>query len=370
MIVITRKIQVLFDVPDTEIKQCYEKVFGWQRIVHRAANWIATHQHLQENIKELFYLSDGVKVKLADMGKDEDGILTTSRDNTTYQLLSKHFKGEAPMGMLSSLNILIAKTYKKESNDVRFGLKSLRTYRNNIPMPVPAAGMRNWNKMEDGNYSFFMYGLQLKTRFGKDLSGNEVIMDRALCANPEYKLCDSSLALEKKGGKWKMFLLAVFSFEKQEVGVDPGKQAVCKLGIDYPIVIAEKKDRMYTIGTAEEFLHRRLAIQGALHRLQKACRYNNGGKGRKKKLEAIERFKKLERDYVDSRVHLYSRMLVEYCIKKGIGTIVLSNYSEAEEETKEETDKGKFLLSNWSYFNLSGKIEYKAAKYGIVVVKE
>jgi IS605 OrfB family transposase len=365
-IVITRKVQVNFDVEKAQLKDCFAKIFSWQKIVHKAANWIITHQHLQENIKDLFYLTDNVKVKLANIDKDEDGILTTSKDNTTYRILSEAFKGECPMGMLSGLNTVICKKYKSDAFKVKTGQKSLASFSKNIPMPVRAADISSWKKGDDKDYTFFVYGVPFKTYFGKDLSRNEEIFDRALVAG-DYKLCDSSLALEKHGNKWKLFLLTVFSFDKEKIKLSEKKVAHCRLSLNYPIIILEKKDKFYHIGTAEDYLHRRLAIKGALSRLQKACKYNNGGKGRDSKLQAIDRFKKTENNYINSRMHLYSRELINYCIKRGIGKIVLDNYKEVVEETHEGTEKSKFLLASWSYYNLADKIKYKAAKVGIIV---
>jgi len=369
-IVITRKVKIDFDVADkAALKECYNTVFSWNRIVHKAANWIITHQYMQENVKDFFYITDAIKLKLANIDKDEDGILTTSKDNTTYQLLSKAFKGECPMGMLSGLNTVVCKKYKSDAFKIKKGEVSLASYRRNIPMPIRSADISSWEKQSDGNYSFFVYGLAFKTWFGKDLSDNQSIFDRALQTG-EYKLCDSSFQLEKKDGKWKMFFLAVFSFDKELVKVDENKAAVCRLSIQYPIVIAEKKDKFWHIGTAEEYMHRRLAIRGALHRVQKACKYNKGGKGRDKKLHAIERFEDAESNYINSRMHLYSRQLIDYCIKRGIGKIVLDNYKEVVDKTHQENEESKFLLSSWSYFNLADKIKYKAAKVGILVEME
>lgn len=366
-IVITRKVQVNIDVEKSQLKESFAKIFSWQKIVHKAANWIITHQHLQENIKDLFYLTDNVKVKLANIEKDEDGILTTSKDNTTYRVLSEAFKGECPMGMLSGLNTLVCKKYKTDAFEVKIGKKSLATYRSDIPMPIRAADISNWKKSEeDGNYTFFVYGLPFKTYFGKDLSHNEEIFDRALVSG-DYKLCDSSLVLEKKGKKIKMFLLTVFSFDKEKIKLSQKKVATCRLSLNYPIVILEKKDKFFHIGTAEEYLHRRLAIKGALTRVQKSSKYNKGGKGRDIKMQATDRFKKTEDNYINSRMHLYSRMLIDYCIKRGIGKIVLDNYEEVVEQTHDGTEKGKFLLASWSYYNLADKIKYKAAKVGIIV---
>lgn len=361
MATVTRKIQIGFDVPKQDLKVMYDKWRKWHYIVRAAANMVTTHHFVQDRIKDFFYLTEETKVKLTSVAKDEAGILNTSKDNTTYRLLSENFKGDCPMGMLSGLNQVIAKTYKKESKDIWMGKRSIRSYRNNIPMPVRFADISRWEKTKDCNYKFFVYGTSFKTWFGKDFSGNEEIMDRAM--NGDYKLCDSSIQFDGK----KMFLLAVFSFDKDKVDLDKGKVADCHLSLQYPIVIKEKKDKMFTIGSAEEYLHQRLAIKGAMRRIQKAARYNNGGRGRERKLQALDRFEKAEKNYVTNRMHNYSRELIKYCLKRGIGKIVLNNYSDVQGKTHEDSDEGKFLLASWSYYNLSDKIKYKAGLVGIDV---
>src|SRR5690606_28897964 len=95
---ITRKIQVVFDCDKSERPEMYKKWRKWNYVVRRAANMIVTNQYLLDHMKDIFYLSDGTKKKLSDIAKDPDGILNMSRDNTTYQILSRAFKGECPMG--------------------------------------------------------------------------------------------------------------------------------------------------------------------------------------------------------------------------------------------------------------------------------
>lgn len=361
MITITRKIQVNFVVESKEeLSACYDRLYQWQRICFRAANWIATHHYLQENIKELFYLEDETKKKLGDIQKDTDGILTTSRDNTTYQVLSKAFKGECPMGMLSGLNMVIAQTYKKEAKDVRYGLKSLRSYKRDLPMPIRRGDISNITKLDDGNYSFFVYGTTFKTWFGHDLSGNEIIFDRAMAG--EYKLCDSSLQIKNN----KLFLLAVFQFEKQTVELDADKILEAELDINVPIRIKVGRKEI-AIGDQGEFLHRRLSIQAGLRRVQMASRFNKAGKGRKKKMRAIEHFKEMEDNYVETRIHQYTAKLVSWCVKLKCGKLVLKNQAIKEEEAKEDKE---YLLRNWTYFGMKEKILYKCAKFGIEVIVE
>lgn len=364
-VVITRKIQLNFNVADkAELKACYKTIYEWQRICHRAANWVSTHQYLQKEIQNIHYLTEGEKVKLSSIDKDEDGILTTSSQNTTYQVLSRAFKGEAPMGMLAALNSVVTQTVKQELQDVRYGKRALRTYRDTIPMPFQASHLRNWTKLEDGNYRFELFGLNFKTYFGRDLSGNELIVDSMLAG--QYKFCDSSIQL--KGNK--MFLLAVISMPPTPVKLDAARLCEATLSADYPIIAAIGKKTLH-VGTAEEYLHRRIQIQRSLQRLQAASRYNAGGKGRTKKLAAIERFHDLEKNYVTTKAHQYSARLVEYCVKHKCGTLVLKKQTEKEQEAKEEFEQGEpFLLRNWGYFGLKDKIAYKCRKFGIELIVE
>ncbi|MBE7173987.1 MAG: hypothetical protein INR73_25665, partial [Williamsia sp.] len=88
--------------------------------------------------------------------------------------------------------------------------------------------------------------------------------------------------------------------------------------------------------------------------------------GRKRKLAALERFEEKEKNYVDTKLHTYSRRLVDLCIRHHAGSLILAEQSEKEEAAKEDV----FLLRNWSYYGLKQKIAYKAHKAGIFIVEE
>ncbi len=119
-----------------------------------------------------------------------------------------------------------------------------------------------------------------------------------------------------------------------------------------------------TIGTREEFLYRRLAIQTALKRAQVGATYSKSGKGQKRKLKAVERLRKAESNYVSHRLHVYSRRLIDFCIKHQAGTLILLNHEDKAGIAKEEM----FVLRNWSYYDLMSKIKYKAEKAGIELI--
>ena len=69
-IILTRKIQLIVDSNDKQfIHQTYETLYRWQYICFRAANYIFTHRYLQEQVKELIYFTEEMRVKLADIQK-------------------------------------------------------------------------------------------------------------------------------------------------------------------------------------------------------------------------------------------------------------------------------------------------------------
>jgi hypothetical protein len=357
--VLTRKIQLLVDSSDKEfVHDCFQKLYNWQYACFRAANYIFTHQYVQEQLKDLFYLTEETKVKLADIQKDKDGILTTSRHNTTYQVLSKHFKGEAPMDMFASLNHQLVAYYNKERAAYWKGEKSVRNYKRNIP--IPFAGNVLKALTDNGkHFSFKLFKIPFKTYLGKDFYDKRLLLKKL--TEGTVKLCSSSLVLKKN----KIFMLAAFQVQKEKIKTGETVMAEASLSIEYPISIRINKYQ-YSIGTKDEFLYRRLAIQSARQRVQKNAAYNRGGKGRKRKLKSMEHFHEMEKNYVNSRMHLYSRRLIDICQKHQVTDLLLVNQQESEAMAKEDA----FLLRNWSYFNLKDKITYKAARVGINVIIE
>ena len=360
-IVLTRRIQLLINSRDKEvIKESYQKLYDWRYACYRAANYIFTHLYLQEQLKELFYLTDGAKVKLADMNKDADGILNVSKMTTTYQVLSRKFKGEVPIAIMSSLNMTLFRYFNNERQAYLKGERSLRNYKKDIPIPLAGKDLRNLQLAQDErNVTFTLFGVPLRTYLGGDFSDKKVLLQKMMAG--EVKLCSGSIQLKDN----KIYFLAAFRIKKEKHPLDETIIAEANLSIDYPVTVTVAKSH-YTIGNKEEFLYRRLAIQSARLRVAKGITYNSGGKGRAKKLRVLERYEETEKNYVSNRLHVYSRKLIDLCIRHGAGTLLLAGQQEKEEIAKEDG----FLLRNWSYYELKEKIMYKAEKAGITVIVE
>lgn len=360
-ITVTRKIQLLINSDDDQIRHTTRQMlWQWQHFCFRAANQISTHHFIQDQIKELFYLKDETKVKLSDIHKDPDGILTTSKTNTTYQFLSKRYKQEMPMAILGCLNNTLVSTYNKEKESYWIGDRSLRNYKRNIPIPIPTRALLNMSAIEGSrNYSFSLYGLPFRTYFGKDIDDKCGMWKRAI--DGDYKRCDSSLQLEGN----KIYLLTVFQFDKHVGNLNPEIIAEASLSMEIPIVVKINRYQ-YRIGTKEDFLYRRLAIQEAIRRCQKSSGFNRTKNGKTRMRQRVNTFRDAEKRYINYKLHVYSKRLIDLCIKHQAATLLLVDQQETEELAKEE----KFVMRNWNYGELRQKITYKAHKAGINIIVE
>ena len=206
-------------------------------------------------------------------------------------------------------------------------------------------------------FCFRLFSIPFKTYLGKDYTDKRRLLERLV--EGDMKLCTSKIKL--KDGK--IFWLAVFEIEKEEHGLKPEVIAEASLSLEYPIVVKTGKTKL-AIGSREEFLYRRLAIQAAYKRTQEGITYCKSGKGKKRKLKAVEKLRDAETNYVSHRLHLYSRKLIDFCVKNQAGTLILINQEDKIEIAKKED----FVLRNWSYYELMTKIKYKADKAGIELI--
>lgn len=175
--------------------------------------------------------------------------------------------------------------------------------------------------------------------------------------NGLYEVGGSSI--EIKGTK--IFLNLTLKIPKKKIYLDENIVVGVDLGQAKPAVCAvnnNKYKRLY-IGSKEDLLRQRTKIQNQYKRVQKSLKNTNGGHGRKKKLKPLDRFNKYEENFVKSYNHIVSKKVVDFALKNNAKYINL--------EYLKGYDKSKFILRNWSYYQLQTYIEQKAAKYDIIV---
>lgn len=274
---LTRKIRLLVDLPTSdERKEAIGKLYQWQNRCFRAANMIVSHLYVQEMIKDFFYFSEGIKYKLADEKKDENGMLQRSRQNTTYRVVVDHFKGEIPTNILGNLNRILISTFLKNRKAYGSGERSLMNFRRDIPLPFDMDGVKGLCYNEEKKaFCFRLFSIPLKTYLRKETDKHR-LMERVITG--ESKLCTSHIQL--KDGK--TYLLAVFDIEKDKHKhiLNPAVMAEATMSLEHPIVVKIGRAKL-NIGSREEFLFRRLAIQASRSRAKTAVSYSRSGKGYK-----------------------------------------------------------------------------------------
>lgn len=370
--VITRKIEVFICEDDKDHRKAYyDKLYANRDIAVKVANMAMSHLFALDNTMP--YLSDEDKETITFLGVKGN---KATKQNAPYVAASQLFKGQADMGMVSCV---LQNAQKMYQDDRKKGMwnKSLRSYKSNMPVPFKADRFINLRfaeyedkegKKREGCF-FTLMGIPFQCRFGRDRSGNRLIVERVISG--EYKMCTSSIQVDGR----KVFLMLCVDIPQKEVKLKEDKTLYAFLGVMNPIVCtcdvraAKEYDsgmKTFEIGTAEEFNYRRRQIQEAVRRCQINNRYSVGGKGRKKKCQAIDRWHDKENNYVDTKLHTYSRLLVDLAVKHSCGKIVLMNQIHREDDAKSENAEGdNFVLRNWTYYGLKEKIAYKCKMYGI-----
>ena len=150
---------------------------------------------------------------------------------------------------------------------------------------------------------------------------------------------------------------------KQELELDENTVVGVDLGIAIPAVCGLNNNDYIrqSIGSKDDFLRVRTQLQSQRRRLQKSLSTTSGGHGRKKKLKPLERLSDRERNFVKTYNHYVSKNVVDFAVKNKAKYINIEDLSGF--------DSSKFILRNWSFYELQQFITYKASKYGIEVRK-
>ncbi|MGH1016741.1 RNA-guided endonuclease TnpB family protein [Bacillus mycoides] len=258
------------------------------------------------------------------------------------------------------LTMIANQDFKNDIGEVLSGNCSLRTYKKNNPLYIRG---RNTVLYKEGNEFFIKWikGIVLKCILGvKNQNKTELYKTLECVLAGVYKICDSSMNFNQQN---KLILnLALNMPDKSENKKVPGRIAGIDLGLKIPAYFSVN-DAPYIrkgIGKIEDFLKVRTSIQSQKRSLERALQSSKGGKGRKKKLKALNQFKEKEKSYVTTYNHFISKKIISLAIQYGVERINL------ELLTLKETQK-KSLLRNWSYYQLQQFIEYKANREGILI---
>lgn len=204
---------------------------------------------------------------------------------------------------------------------------------------------------------------------------NELISVIKKVYSGEYEYCASSIKIE--GAKILLYLCLAIPEDKEELKSE--NKVGVSLGLNTAVIAvtnANKKD-VLKFGDEHTLEYYRVYIQNRLWKLKKELKYINGGHGRKEKLEKLNIYKDRERRFVNDFNHKASYAIIKFALKYQASVIVMPDLTGfAQRLTKEinearknhETYSHKYMLRNWSYYELTSMVEYKAARKGITVI--
>ena len=412
MPIITRKIELkIVRLTDEEYDQQWKYLYQINNTIYQAANRISTHclfndeyemrlklhmPRYKEIEKELKKLDSDKKTsdkeirdRLLNERKelDEDvknkkkDFLQCSKQNSTYQLVSKEFKQYIPSDILANLNQKIQENYNNNQKKIESGERALSTYKKGMEIPFSIRENKRLKLFikEEGIYLKWFKEILFRLEFGKDASNNRCIVERLIESDKQqkknkgedYVANNSSIKLIKKGNdkSTRIFLLLSIDIPAKKQVLDKEVVLGVDLGIKCPLYLAINKNDNFKmqIGDIEHFHNQRTMFQKRFKSLQKLM-CTQGGHGRKKKLEPLEKLKEKERNWVHTQNHVYSREVIKQALKHNAGTIhmeSLKDFGKGKEGYVK--DEYKYLLRYWSYYELQSMIEYKAKLEGIEV---
>lgn len=411
MPIITRKIELKIvkdGLTDEEYDQQWKYLYQINNTIYLAANRISTHclfndeyemrlklhmPRYKEIEKELKKLDSDKKTsdkeirdRLLNERKelDEDvknkkkDFLQCSKQNSTYQLVSKEFKQYIPSDILANLNQKIQENYNNNQKKIESGERALSTYKKGMEIPFSIRENKRLKLFikEEGIYLKWFKEILFRLEFGKDASNNRCIVERLIESDrqqknkgEDYVANNSSIKLVKYGKSTRIFLLLSIDIPAKKQVLDKEVVLGVDLGIKCPLYLAINKNDNFKmqIGDIEHFHNQRTMFQKRFKSLQKLM-CTQGGHGRKKKLEPLEKLKEKERNWVHTQNHVYSREVIKQALKQNAGTIhmeSLKDFGKGKEGYVK--DEYKYLLRYWSYYELQSMIAYKAKLEGIEV---
>lgn len=413
MPIITRKIELKIvkdGLTDEEYDQQWKYLYQINNTIYQAANRISTHclfndeyemrlklhmPRYKEIEKELKKLDSDKKTsdkeirdRLLNERKelDEDvknkkkDFLQCSKQNSTYQLVSKEFKQYIPSDILANLNQKIQENYNNNQKKIESGERALSTYKKGMEIPFSIRENKRLKLFikEEGIYLKWFKEILFRLEFGKDASNNRCIVERLIESDKQqknkgedYVANNSSIKLIKKGNdkSTRIFLLLSIDIPAKKQVLDKEVVLGVDLGIKCPLYLAINKNDNFKmqIGDIEHFHNQRTMFHKRFKSLQKLM-CTQGGHGRKKKLEPLEKLKEKERNWVHTQNHVYSREVIKQALKQNAGTIHMESLKDfGKDKEGYVKDEYKYLLRYWSYYELQSMIEYKAKLEGIEV---
>ena len=252
-------------------------------------------------------------------------------------------------------------------NGLAKGDRQLPFYKRSFPLMTAGKQLKFFSVETDENKTDYRIKWVNKCEFSIVLGSRGkydftlVSLLDALCTgNENYHVAQSSITIIDK--KIILNLTVQKMIEEETQSIVPGRVMGIAMGYDRPCVAAlSDSDKEYTIGSEINYIQKRQYLQERRRVLQSSLKECKGGKGRSRKLAAMNRLKGQEKNFVQYFNHCYSKEIVELAKQLKCEAIVI--------EKVHKEDLSEILLRNWSFYQLIQYVTYKAHAIGIKVVE-
>jgi IS605 OrfB family transposase len=373
---LTKKIEIFILNENKEEKnKQYKELQDLSYNSYKAANRIMSDLYMNLRLANL--TKDKIKTETTENDKETTKEInkkvekyiqslynSTSKKNITYKILLEYSK-ELPSYIRAALSQNITKQFESDTKEILRGDRSLRNYRREGFPIYFMVSKKKWFTIDDkGNIDFkWLNGITFRIKLGRDRSDIKGTIQNIL--DGVYQFKGSSIMYRKK--KWYLNLVAdipkkIHQLNDQlSVGIDVGFSTLAYCGLSKgfnKLALGQYKN------DNENYALKRLRLQRRYWQLKKDVAYTRGGKGRKKKLKALDRFREKERNFVKTINHKISAAIIKFTLSCYAGVIKLEDLSKIDKSINEN----KWMSRNWTYYELQKQIEYKAKLNNINVV--
>lgn len=262
----------------------------------------------------------------------------------------------------SAITQRVKKDFKTSlKNGLAKGERTITNYKRDYPLLTRGRDLKFQYK-DDDIIIKWVNKIQFKVVLGSGkIKENKIELQYTLhkIIDKEYKVGQSSLQFDRNNNLILNLNLDIPYNPKNETV--EGRTLGVDLGIKYPAYMCLNDDtyKREHIGSIDDFLRIREQMQDRRRKLQHDLKFIKGGKGRKKKTQALDRLRDKEKNFATTYNHMISKNVVEFAKKNQC------EYINMEKLTKDGFNNK--ILRNWSYYQLQQYIEYKAEREGIQV---
>ena len=284
----------------------------------------------------------------------------SSFQNIGYKSTTSEYKN-IPSYLKSATSQRILKDYKNSKKDLLSGKRTYNNYKSTNPVFFTSKAIRDFRKSDKNNFEFTFLGIKFKTFLGRDKSGIESILDKVLSG--EYKIKDSNYKFD---GNDLYFCFSIEMPKKEaNINLDKNKKIAIDLGYYKPICYFISGEKYtYSIGNYDEVVGKKKQLAALKRKNASISKNSLSGHGRKRKMKLYYSVKDNEFNYTKNKFHNYSKEIINVCLSKGIGTIILENLSNLKYKKTDD----KPILEGWAPSTLQQFIKTKASEYNIDVV--